>query len=163
MMYFKGCILRLAGSGSAAELGGFQAEMVVLNERDKLKDKFERESASADLAKVRSKQFYHTRKIIQNSTPTIDTADTWVEFMAGSQHYCYLPCPHCGGRQRLTFFEDQKEVPFDGKGIPLPPGQTRLEKTGRVKFEQFKKWVERSSSERKDFRYDLRAVGVGAI
>jgi phage terminase large subunit GpA-like protein len=150
MMHFKGCILRLAGSGSAAELGGFQAEMVVLNERDKLKDRFERESASADLAKARSKQFHQTRKVLENSTPTIDTADTWVEFTAGSQHYCYVPCPHCNAKQRLTFFSEENDYG----------------KTGRVKFEQFKIWHERETTggeiERIAQGYDLTAVETGA-
>lgn len=166
MMHFKGCILRLAGSGSASDLGGFQAEMVVLNERDKLKDKFDRESSSADLAKVRSKQFHQTRKILENSTPTVDTADTWVEFLKGSQHYCYVPCPHCNKRQRLTFFSEEKDVPFDVDGNPLPAGETRLERTGRVRFEQFAIWTERKSTsgdiEKIKSGYDLSAVEVGA-
>jgi hypothetical protein len=166
MMQFKGCILRLAGSGSAAELGGFQAEMVVLNERDKLRDKFERESSSADLAKARSKQFHQTRKVIENSTPTIDTGDTWQEFLRGSQHYCYLPCPHCQTRQRLTFFSEEKDVPFALDGTALPKGEKRHEKTGRVRFEQFKIWQERETTsgeiEKLDCGYDLEAVEVGA-
>jgi phage terminase large subunit GpA-like protein len=166
MMHFKGCILRLAGSGSAAELGGFQAEMVVLNERDKLKDKFARESSSADLAKARSKQFHQTRKILENSTPTVDTGDTWVEFLAGSQHYCYVPCPHCQTRQRLTFFSEEKDVPFGEDGQLLPAGETRCEKTGRVKFEQFKIWHMRENTagekEKIDGGYDLAVIEQGA-
>jgi phage terminase large subunit GpA-like protein len=166
MMHFKGCILRLAGSGSAAELGGFQAEMVVLNERDKLKDKFQKESASADLAKARSKQFHQTRKIIENSTPTLDTADTWIEFQIGSQHYCYVPCPHCQAKQRLTFFSEDKDVPFDAEGRPLAEGEKRPEKTGRVKFEQFKIWGERVSTsgetEKVSRGYALEKVEVGS-
>lgn len=164
MMHFKGCILRLAGSGSAAELGGFQAEMVILNERDKLKDKFDRESSSADLAKVRSKQFHQTRKILENSTPTVDTADTWTEFKAGSQNYCYVPCPHCRKRQRLTFFTEEKDVPFDEDGKAI--SGTRLEKTGRVRFEQFKIFVERETTagvvEKVEQGYDIAALEQGA-
>jgi Phage terminase large subunit gpA, ATPase domain/Terminase large subunit gpA, endonuclease domain len=166
MMHFKACILRIAGSGSAAELGGFQAEMVVLNERDKLRDKFDRESSSADLAKVRSKQFFQTRKILENSTPTLDTADTWQEFLKGSQHYCYVPCPHCRTAQRLTFFSEDREVPFDVEGKPLPAGELRMEKTGRVRFEQFKLWNERTTTagetERVEAGYNLEAAEVGA-
>jgi phage terminase large subunit GpA-like protein len=54
-MQFRACALRIIGSGSAAELGGFQAEMVVRNERDKLRIEFARESSSADLAEARTK------------------------------------------------------------------------------------------------------------
>lgn len=239
---FRACWLRLVGSGSAAELGGFQAEMVVRNERDKLRVEIARESTAADLAEARTKQFRETRLILDNSTPTIDSADTWQEFLRGSQHYCYFPCPHCSldrsrssqqsdqssqsesgrelgetagsaaasdlspatkdciagnrelhagdpvlqdgewpvgwseqsrtrvfaGWQRLTFFPEQREVPFDLDLNPLPPGQTREEKTGRVKFEQFAKWEERpiagepDKTERVKVGYDLEAVEQGA-
>ena len=176
-MQFKANTLGLVGAGSAADLGGRQAEMVVLNEREKFKQDNKAEAPADQLAVVRSKQFRHTRKILSNSTPTIDTGNHWQDFLAGSQDYCYLPCPHCStkakgkgrpkkheepwlapaldacdprraplsydpslrGWQRFTFFEEEKEVPFDKHGKPLPEGKTRLEKTGKFHFSHCKK------------------------
>lgn len=167
-MQFRACTLGVVGAGSAAELGGRQAEMLVLNERDKFKQDMKAEAPPAQLAIIRTKQFRHTRKILENSTPTLESADTWTNFLAGSQHYCYLPCPHCSGKtspmwkppalddcepgrsplsydpalkgwQRLTFFSEEREVPFTSDGKPLPDGKTRIEKTGQVSFKHCKK------------------------
>lgn len=138
LMNFVGMVLRMVGGGSAADLGGYQAEMVVLNEVDKLKHTIKGEASTADLAIARSKHFRFTRKIIENSTPTTEWARTWQRFKAGSQTYVYVPCPHCRHMQRLTFWPEEKEVPFDAEGKPLPEGQKRVEKTGRFKFEHCK-------------------------
>jgi hypothetical protein len=138
MMHFLGSILRLVGGGSPAELAGFQAELVVINESDKVKHSVKAESPSQELAIVRTKQFRHTRKIIEESTPTTEWGRIWRRFKEGSQHYVYLPCPHCKHMQRLTFFSEEKEVPFDADGKPLPVGEKRTEKTGRFKFEHLK-------------------------
>lgn len=149
MMHFLGSVLRLVGGGSPAELAGFQAELVVINESDKVKHNVKAESAAQELAIVRSKQFRHTRKVIEESTPTTEWGRIWRRFKDGSQHYVYLPCPHCGHQQRLTFFSEEKEVPFDEHGKPLPPGEKRVEKTGRFKFEHLK---------REDGTHDLERV-----
>lgn len=123
------CTLGVVGAGSASELGGRQAEMVVINEGDKLRNDIKAEAPPSELAIVRSKQFHQTRKILWNSTPTIESAETWQRFLAGSQHYCYLPCPHCGTHARLTFTPEQKEVPFDKRGKPLGKDAKGLQKT----------------------------------
>jgi len=138
MMHFLGMVFRLVGGGSAADLGGFQAELIILNESDKTRHTINGEANTQDLAAARSKQFRFTKKIIENSTPTTEWGRTWSQFKLGSQHYVYCPCPHCGHKQRFTFFSEEKEVPFDEDGKPLPPGQKRVEKTGRFKFEGLK-------------------------
>lgn len=137
-MHFLGCVLGIVGGGSAADLAGRQAELIVINESDKIKHDVKAEAPAQELAIVRSKQFRHTRKILENSTPTTEWGRIWTRFRQGSQHYIYLPCPHCGHMQRLTFFSEEKEVPFDDAGKPLPPGEKRTEKTGRFKFEHLK-------------------------
>ena len=135
-MYFRnGATLGVVGAGSPAELAGRQAEMVILNESDKIRHTLFGEAPPHQLAIVRSKQFRHTRKILRNSTPTVFEADTWQSFLKGSQDYCYIPCPHCQKKQRLAFFPEEKEVPFDEDGRRLPKGQKRLEKTGQFKFD----------------------------
>ena len=138
VMHFVGMVFRMVGGGSAAELAGFQAELIVLNESDKTKHTTNGEAMTQDLAVARSKQFRFTRKIIENSTPTTEWGRVFTRFKAGSQGYVYLPCPHCGHMQRLTFFNEEKDVPFDEEGKLLPPGEKRAEKTGRFKFESAK-------------------------
>ncbi|MBK8037744.1 MAG: phage terminase large subunit family protein [Verrucomicrobiaceae bacterium] len=149
LMHFTGSVLRLVGGGSVADLAGYQAEMVILNETDKTKHNLKGEAATQDLALARTKQFRFTRKILENSTPTTEWGRIWSRFKAGSQEHVYLPCPHCGHKQRLTFFADEKEVPFDEEGKPLPAGTKRVEKTGRFKFDHLK---------REDGSYDLERV-----
>jgi len=142
-MILRVCTLGIVGAGSASELGGRQAEMVVINEGDKLRNDIKAEAPPAELAIVRSKQFRHTRKIIWNSTPTVETGDTWIRFLAGSQHHCYVPCPKCQQKARITFFPEEKDVPFDRNGKTLGKGKdgkprARNEKTIWVHFEHCK-------------------------
>lgn len=138
VMHFLGMVLQVMGSGSAADLAGFQAEMVVINETDKIKHTIKGEALSQDLAIARSKHFRNTKKVIENSTPTLEWGRIWTEFKKGSQDYVYCPCPHCGHKQRFTFFTEEKEVPFDEDGKPLAAGEKRIEKTGRFKFDHLK-------------------------
>jgi hypothetical protein len=131
---FQGCTFGMVGAGSAADLAGRQAEMLVLNETDKLVHDIKAEAPPHELAIARTKQFIHTRKIIENSTPTTEWARANQQFLKGSQCYVYVPCPHCGHKQRLTFFQEEKEVPFDEDGNLLPDGQKRVERTGKFDF-----------------------------
>lgn len=131
---FQGCTFGMVGAGSAADLAGRQAEMLVLNETDKLVHDIKAEAPPHELAIARTKQFIHTRKIIENSTPTTEFGRANQQFLKGSQCYIYVPCPHCGHKQRLTFFAEEKEVPFDDNGQPLPAGETRVERTGHFDF-----------------------------
>ena len=138
MMKFLGTQFRMVGGGAPTELGGFQSELVVINESDKVKHSVKGEAPSQELAIVRSKQFWRTRKVIEESTPTTEWGRIWRRFKEGSQDYVYCPCPHCGHKQRFTFFAEEKEVPFDADGKPLPAGEKRTEKTGRYKFDHLK-------------------------
>lgn len=71
-------------------------------------------------------------------------------FLRGNQEEFFVPCPHCGHNQFLTFFPEERDVPFCdfndlievSPGVlmprPLPLGQTRKLKTGRFVFEHCK-------------------------
>jgi hypothetical protein len=131
---FIGCTFGIVGAGSANELAGRQAEMLVLNETDKLQHDIKAEAPAHELAIARTTQFEKTKKIIENSTPTTEWARANQSFLRGSQHFIYVPCPLCEHKQRLTFFSEKKEVPFDIEGNPLPAGQMRTEETGQFKF-----------------------------
>ena len=164
--FFRGCFLRLIGSGAEADLHGFQAELVVLNESVRLRASINKDATSADKAIARSAQFEHTRKILRNSTPEDEYDDIWSNFELGSQHYAYLPCPHCQEFQRLTMWSEEKEVPFDEKGSPLSLGQTRTEKTGEIHFDQFAIYegreTEPGKTEKVKIGYDIPGIEQGA-
>jgi len=103
---FKGKILRFVGAGEEANLHGFNAECAVINEFDSCKQAVIKKSAasdgkedssSADKIIGRTQLFPFTRKVIENSSPRQagEFSPIWQSFLRGSQHYCYLPCPHC--------------------------------------------------------------------
>jgi phage terminase large subunit GpA-like protein len=139
MCFFRGgAFLKLAGSGSPNELSGFQSELVIINEGDKISSSVAAEAPPHEQAAQRTKQFRYTRKIVENSTPTDEFGPTWRRFKRGTQRHCYMPCPHCNRMQRLTFFPEEVEVNFDLKLNPLPAGKVRTERTGKFIFDHCK-------------------------
>lgn len=102
---FKTCVFSMVGAGSMNDLGGRQAEVVILNEQDRIPNRAADAPPPSEEAKARSSQFEDTRKIVRNSTPTRENGLTWIEFLAGSQLHCYVPCPECEGYQRLTMWQ----------------------------------------------------------
>jgi len=119
--FFRGgSFLRLAGAGSPNELGGYQAKWVVINEGDKVHHTTKGEAPAHDLAIVRSKQFRRTRKIIENSTPTDEHGPTWTRFNKGSQHFCYLPCPHCTAKARKKLGKKTRNQKPETPATPEP-------------------------------------------
>lgn len=157
MQFVNNVSLGLIGSGSAAESAGRQGELLVINESDKAKHDIKAEAPIHDLFIVRSKQFFRTRKVIEESTPTDSRGRIASRFKLGSQHHVYVPCPHCRALSRITFFPEEKEVPwpaenprFDADGFPVAAGETSIEKTICVKFHHLK------TDERAD--YDLERI-----
>lgn len=71
-------------------------------------------------------------------------------FLSGNQEEYFIACPHCEKLQYLTFFNTEREVPFTEEIVeikneqtgrtlfrgflPLPPGQKRTMRTGRLAF-----------------------------
>jgi phage terminase large subunit GpA-like protein len=94
-------ILRLAGSGSAGQVASFPADIVFGDELDKW-IKASREAHKWLLLIQRIKKS-ENGKAIGFSTPTTEDAITNVEFLAGSQHKYFVPCPHCGTFQTCDF------------------------------------------------------------
>jgi hypothetical protein len=165
---FRGKFLRVIGSGAESDLHGYHAALVIVNEADRCKQSVERDAASSDKVIARTKHYEHSRLILRNCTPTEEHGEIWTHFLAGSQHYCYLPCPHCEAFQRLTFFPEKKDVPFTPDGTRLPPGELCEEKTGFVRFDQFAAYKERPAPddptrmEKVKVGYDKAAVRRGA-
>lgn len=151
---FRGKVLRIIGSGAEADLHGFNASFLNLNELDRARSQTESDAASYEKLIARTNLYKRTRLIIENSTPGEggELSAIWRKFLKGSQHHCYVPCPHCSdaaasqpfvlpdwddveagrspqsydvrlkGWQRLTFTPETKLVPFDEDLNPLPKG-----------------------------------------
>jgi len=90
-------IIRLAGSGSAGQVSSYPADIVFGDELDKWV-KAAREAHKWLLLIQRIKKSEYG-KAIGFSTPTTEDGITNVEFLAGSQHRYFVPCPHCGHHQ----------------------------------------------------------------
>lgn len=144
-MFFEGSKLNMLGSGAVSDATGFQAELVVINESNKCKHDLKAEASIHDIMIGRSKQFFRTRKIIEVSTPTDNFGRISVRYREGTQHHVYFPCPHCHKPARITFFPEEKEVPFDDAtvfdawGFPdqktFDEKRTSIEKTIHCTFE----------------------------
>lgn len=99
--HLANAILRLAGSGSAAQVASYPADIVVGDELDKWM-KAAGEAHKWLLLIQRIKKSEHG-KAIGFSTPTTEDAITHQSFLAGSQHRYFVPCPHCGTFQLCDF------------------------------------------------------------
>ncbi len=90
-------IIRIAGSGSAGQIASFPADIVFGDELDKwIKAAKEAHKWLLLIQRIKKSQF---GKAIGFSTPTTEDAITNKEFLAGSQHRYFVPCPHCGHMQ----------------------------------------------------------------
>ena len=155
---FRGKNLRIVGSGAEADMHGFNAELAIINEADRCREATTQDASSRDKIIARTRLYPHTRLIVENSTPGAagEFSPIWHSFLRGSQHHCYLPCPHCSddaaargeqfklpatqpvgwssqsadqhlaGWQRLTFAVEKKLVPFNDDLSPL------VDETGKL-------------------------------
>ena len=105
----KNCLFSVIGAGSNNDMGGRQGELFVINEQDRIPNRSTDAPPPSEEAIARTSQFEETRKIVRNSTPTLENGLTWGEFLAGSQDYCYVPCPECQRKQRLTFWKESAD------------------------------------------------------
>jgi len=118
-MHFKTCTFRVVGSNSPANLASRPIRYLFADEVDKWPKENGAEAPSLDLARARTTRYEHIRKIVVASTPTTESGTVWVEFLKGSQHKFFVPCPHCGHKQELHFTYTSKDgglyIPKDAK------------------------------------------------
>jgi len=112
-MHFRGAQIAMVGSNSPSAVSSRPVEIAVLDELDKFAPPTNKEAAAFSLAMERTKAFPR-RKHVLTSTPTMATADIWQQFIAGSQEYYFVPCPHCDHFQQLVF--DRIKWASDCKG-----------------------------------------------
>jgi len=100
---FPGGVLYMGGANSPAVLKSIPVRFVMLDEVDEYPSDLGGQGSADGLAKVRTRMFPN-RKIYYVSTPTIEGQSLiHRKFLETDQNYYEVPCPHCGGYQKLKF------------------------------------------------------------
>lgn len=105
MIEFIGGFLRIAGSHNAADLRSMSVNRLFLDEIDGYPEDVGGEGSPIDVAKKRADAAGKGKKIGYISTPT-NKNTTKIEplYLQGDQRRWFVPCPHCGKRQVLIFY-----------------------------------------------------------
>jgi phage terminase large subunit GpA-like protein len=100
-MRLPGMNLWLTGAGSAGSLANKTATLGISDETDK--HKLTRgEANTVDLLRSRLKE-QTGAKLINYSTPTLANGQIHQEYLSGSRHKAFVPCPHCSEKQELVW------------------------------------------------------------
>lgn len=103
-LQFDGMYIVLAGSNSAASLASRPIRFLILDEVDKYERNAGKEGDPISLAEERQKTFAANKKTFKTSTPTSRLGNIWRAMeRADELRRFYVPCPHCGHYQTLTF------------------------------------------------------------
>jgi len=116
---FPGGVLYMGGANSPAVLKSIPVRFVMLDEVDEYPTNLGGQGSADGLAKVRTRMFPN-RKIYYVSTPTVEGQSLIMrKFQETDQNYYEVPCPFCGGFQRLIFGqlkvneENDEEVKYE--------------------------------------------------
>ncbi len=100
----NGFILHLMWSGSAASMASDPTRVGVCDEVDKFAPAMHSQGEPVSLVKARLRTYGDRALFIAASTPSTRFGQVWRLFDDCSiKAYFYVPCPHCGERQRLVF------------------------------------------------------------
>lgn len=113
-MHFARMSLNLVGANSPARVASRPIRYLFRDELDKYKLATEREAGTAALALHRTRSYAGSSKIVDASTPTVNTGEIWTGYEKGDQRKYHVPCPHCEKLQTLE--TRQVRWPNDLKG-----------------------------------------------
>ena len=100
---YPGGVLHLVGANSARGFRRISVRIVLFDEVDGYPPTAGQEGDQITLGTNRT-EFYWNRKIIIGSTPTIKgISRVDASFKESDQRYYKVPCPFCGGKQKLEF------------------------------------------------------------
>ena len=109
--FLNGADLIMAWATSAAELSSESVPILILDERDKFPEYSGKEVDPKDLAEIRSTTFPHTSKMLEISTPNLDTGiASDIETEADVVYRYTAKCPACGEYQIMEF----EQIILDG-------------------------------------------------
>ncbi len=107
-LMLKGLTIFLMGSHSPSALANKTIGFAIADEVDNYPPTPKGESNAIDLLRDRLKKIIGS-KLIAFSKPKDSDTIIWPEYLTGSRHKCFLPCPHCGEYQELVW----EQVKFD--------------------------------------------------
>ncbi len=100
-LYLIGLTLYLIGSQAAGAAANKSCGLAAVDETDESPDSLgNNESNILDLLRDRLKR-QDSAKLIAFSKPRNDDDVIWPEFLTGSRHKCFVPCPHCAEDQLM--------------------------------------------------------------
>jgi len=101
--HFKRCSVWWAGTSPSA-LSSRSIALLCMDEVDKFPEQAGsgREANPVQLAEARVST-YPNHLIIATSTPTTADSIIWSEWQKGDMRFYFVPCPHCGHKQKLVW------------------------------------------------------------
>jgi phage terminase large subunit GpA-like protein len=117
-MHFPGMSLFLVGANSAAALAQKPVRNLIRDEVDKYPDRIGEEADPLSLSEERTKSFWDIRKIVDASSPSVETRGIWKLLQACDEVKKFqVPCPFCRHYQVLDFdnirYENTGETPAE--------------------------------------------------
>lgn len=101
--HFRKMSLWFVGSNSPANLSSRSVSLLMLDEVDKFSDGTNSKEAGAlQLAEARVAT-YPNHLVVSTSTPTTADSIIWAEWQKGDMRFFFVPCPHCGHKQKLIW------------------------------------------------------------
>lgn len=105
----KTCAVNWVGSNSPAQQASRAARYMHIQELDKFPRQAKEESDPINLLTQRTKTYETRKKIFMESTPTTSTGHIHQNYLTGDRRKLFMPCPHCGYMQSLSW----AQVRFD--------------------------------------------------
>ena len=109
-MEFIGSVFALIGSNSPANLASRPVGILIMDETDKFAESSDKEANALELAEMRTKTF-SSPKILKTSTPSTPEGAIWRNFLEGTMHRYFLPCPECDGEIVLSLNPSKSAMP----------------------------------------------------
>ena len=107
-LFLSGRKVHLAGAGSISDVTGIGAGLVIGDEGDQWKEFASGEANALEHLRDRVMDVPGS-KLIFFGKPKNEDDILWPEFLTGTRHKCFVPCPHCGHMQTL----DWPQLKFD--------------------------------------------------
>jgi phage terminase large subunit GpA-like protein len=122
----NGFNLQLGWTGSAATLAADPARVAAIDETDKSAAWRGKESGPVELVDVRTTTYENSLVLTMSTPTTADGPITLLTENAQIKLWYFVPCPHCGFCQRLTFERIRYPKKVDGKVTPKPQCLSRI-------------------------------------
>jgi phage terminase large subunit GpA-like protein len=117
--YPGGFIAMGGASGSSDFIRSKSVRYAGVDEEDTYKLNVSDQGSPIGLIRKRQ-QTFSDKKMFRLSTPTLEETSTIKPaFLAGSQEYFYVPCPHCGDFFVIKWEQIKYSKKLDGSGLPI--------------------------------------------